>query len=86
METAANLFIKERILHWVEDMRVEAQGKFADIPGAFVGVEDSFEALLVVGGGVHNLPVLELQADPFKGKTFVEGGGVKGNYLRSPTP
>src|SRR5690554_1563037 len=80
METAVYFLIKKRIFHRVEDIWVEAQGKFAGIPGAFIRIEDPFEALLVVVGGFHDLRAPELQADPFKGKTFVESGGVKGDH------
>ena len=76
MEGSCNLFVKENILHGVEDVRIEADGELADVAGTRVGIEDFVESLGVVGCRFDNLALFENKTDVIKGDALVDGRAV----------
>ena len=57
VETAGDLFVKQGIPDGTGDVRVDAEGKLADIPRALVGVKDLVAARGVAADGLDDLPV-----------------------------
>jgi hypothetical protein len=41
MKRARNLFVKKNVTHRFLDVWIEAEREFADVAGAFVGIENS---------------------------------------------
>ena len=76
VDGAGDFFVEERVLHGFGAVGVDADGEFADVTGAFVGVEDFVEMVGVVGGCVDDFAVFEGEADVGVGCAAVEGRAV----------
>ncbi len=76
VEGTADFFVEEDIAHGLQDIGVDTEGKFADVAGAFIGVEDFVEGFFVaVAVGFDDFAVLEGEADAIEGDALEEGGG-----------
>lgn len=71
VDAAGDFFIEENVLHRLCDIRVDTDGKFADIAGAFVGIQYFVDSGRIVGGGFDDLSFLKLQAHIFIGIALV---------------
>src|SRR5690606_26905245 len=76
VEAARDLLVEEDVAHGLLDLRIEANGKLADVAGALVGVEDFVDGLGVVGRRLVDLALTELEFDVVGGDTLVDRGGV----------
>ncbi len=76
MDGAGDFFVEEDVFHGFGAEGVEADGEFADVAGAFVGVEDFIELVGGVAGGLDDFAVFESEADIGVGDAAVEGGEV----------
>ena len=76
VDAAGDLFVEQDVLHRLGAIGVEADGEFADVAGAGVGVEDFVEVFGVGAGGLDDFAVLEDQAHVGVGDAAVEGGAV----------
>ena len=79
VEGAHDLLIEEDVLHCILDVGIHSDGELTHEPGAFVGVEDLVELLVITPRGLHDLPVLKFKGDPLEGCPLVDGRGVEGN-------
>jgi hypothetical protein len=68
VDAAADLLVEEGVLHGVEDEGVHAQGKFPEIPGTGVGVQQFIDPGVVVGCRFHDLPVFDDELRGLKNK------------------
>ena len=66
MKAAADLFVEERVKHWVPHPVVCAQRPLAAIASAFVGIENVIDLLCFVGFSPDNLSCFELELNVFK--------------------
>ena len=76
MEGAGDLLIEEDIHHRLEHLRVEADGELSDVARALVAVEDRVDLLGMVGGGLDDLTLAELEDNIVKDSSLVEARGV----------
>ena len=76
VEASFDLFVEERILHGEGYVRVHTKGKFANIAGPFIRIEDGVELCRVVRFGFDDLAVFKLKVNVFKGRTVLEARRV----------
>ena len=75
-----DLLVEEDVAHRVLDLRIEADGEFADVARAGVAIEDLVDGLGVVGRGLDDLALLEFKADVVEGDALVDGRGVVADH------
>ena len=80
MEAAADFLIKQRVLHRVQHIRIDADGKFAEIARALIGIQQCVDACGVVGGRLDDLAVLDLETDIFVGEALFLAEGIVGDH------
>ena len=79
MNGTSNLFVKEGFLHGVQDVGIHANSKLTNIASTFVSVQVLVDSVCVVGGGFHNLSVLEHKANLLVHKATFQGWCVIAN-------
>ncbi len=82
VDAARNLLVKEDVAHRRVHERVETDGELAHVACALVGIKDGIELRIVArfAGGIHNLPVLEFQADVAELLALVKRGSIVVDY------
>ena len=70
MEGSHDLFIKEGIFHRVQNIWVDAEGKFTHITGAVVGIKYLIDSGSVVGSGFDNFSIFKGESNIFKCKAL----------------
>src|SRR5699024_3846129 len=79
MNGSGNLYVKKNIFHRLQDIGVDADGKFTDVSCSFVGIQYFIEPFRIVGRGIDDLSVPKLQAYLFIRKTVVKGRRIIGD-------
>jgi len=80
MDGTENLFVKEDVAHRFADVRIHSDGKFTDVAGTFISVEDTVE-IFFQGRcrSLHNSSLLELKEDAVELFPLVDSRAVVGN-------
>ena len=72
----ADLFVKQDIPHRFGHVRVDADGEFADIARALVGIEYGIDLFGKIARGGNNLAVLKGERNVFKLRAVLNGRRV----------
>jgi hypothetical protein len=76
VEGAGDLLVEENVAHWLKDVRIKTDRKFADVARAGVAVEDFVETFRVVGRGLDDAAFFENETDVIERRAEINRGGV----------
>ncbi|MNM54985.1 hypothetical protein D3C81_661150 [compost metagenome] len=63
MQAAGDLLVEQDVLHRMQDVRIEANGKLADVSSPFVRIQDFIHAFCIVACRFDDFAVLEAELD-----------------------
>ena len=64
MKGTGDLFVEENVAHWLPDIGIKPEREFADVPGAFVGIENGVQSLRIIRSGIDHFAVFECRDEP----------------------
>ena len=79
MERTGDLFIEENVAHRMHDLAIETDGEFTNVAGTRIGIENAIDGCRVVGGGIDDLALAELELDVVERDALIDRWRVVGN-------